>query len=960
MQQAHPIEFQLLGPVAVNLRGQARPLGGPKQRAVLVALLLRANNVVPTSQLLQLVWSDVPNSAESNLRTYLTRLRRLLRVPGEQQSRLLTQRGGHLVVVRAGELDVTGFEELARKGEKADEHSLARQHFERALSVWRGKALDNVPLGPPLAAEAARLETRREHVHEQYLQARLALGEHEELLPELRALVLCNPLRERLACMLMVALHRSGRRAEALKVFRQARTRLVEELGVEPGVELRDLHQSLLADQDPDRGVPVLSQGLVAKFEANQSTTAADPTRSGSVPGTNGHGRPHRFRLPRPARNAVFTRPGVPLPRRGLARPAQVPVDLATFTGRSAELAQLVGPQSAPAPGSCLITAVDGMAGVGKTTLVIHAAHQLMTGYPDGQLYLDLHGFTNGVEPLTPHEALHRMLHALDVPAGEVPAGTEERAGLYRSLLASRRMLVVLDNAHDEAQVSPLLPGAGDHRTLIASRKRLIGLPQVQSLSLEVPPLAEAIALFMRLSTTNRLSGEPPELIEEIVELCGRLPLALRIAAARLAHRPSWNLRYLRERLVDERQRLGELRTGEYGVIAAFARSITDVGAESQRMLTVLGLLPGSDIELPAAAALAGSSVPAADRRLEELVDAHLLRHTAPGRYEFHELVHALVAERARTAEPVEVRSALRRVLDYYLHAADAAHRLIHWERSHRELAPADPPVTPPHFGGPDEALSWFDRAEPTLLHLIRTAEDNDLLTHAWQLSVRLQGYLDARQRWADGIAAYEVALKAVRRLGNRFAECELLLGVAFGWTQLGQHTKAIAHYASAMSMCRKIGHHCAETFSAMGLAEVYGRQHRLDEAIRYHERALDVYHRVDDIHGFLAALDYLGGAYREHGVHLTAIQRYRQAAEDSERAGNDSDALRYRIHLGETHRILGHYDEAVEIIMRALDVHTTTGDRRVTSYAQAVLGIPKSTTVDAELVVTRASTSTD
>jgi DNA-binding SARP family transcriptional activator/tetratricopeptide (TPR) repeat protein len=941
MQMGHTAEFRLLGPVAVNLQGQALSLGGPRQRAVLVALLLHANEEVRATQLLELVWSDVPSSAESNLRTYLTRLRRILRVPGEPESRLQTRRGGHLVTVHPGELDVARFTELASKGEQANDDSVACQYFDRALNTWRGRALENVALGPLLEAEATQLETRRERIREQYLQTRLALGQHAEVLPELRAFLLRNPLWERLAGMLMVALHRSGQRTEALNVFRQTRTRLVEELGVEPGTELRDLHQRLLTGEDP----VLTANGSLATTRPSQARAGAfepdarSPEKLARITGTASL---HGIRL-HSSRMSPAARQGLSVHERVADRPAQLPVGLPPFTGRTAELAQLLDvPASAAGhlPDQRSIIAIDGMAGVGKTTLAVHAAHLLAADYPDGHLFLDLHGHTSGVDPLDPHEALDRMLRTLGVPANQFPASIEARASLYRSLLAHRKMLVLLDNAHSEAQVSPLLPGAGNSRTLITSRKRLTGLPQAYPLPVDVLPLAEAIALFTRISTPRRLSAEPPELIEEIVELCGRLPLAIRIAGVRMRDRPFWSLGYLRERLA-------ELHAGEHGVATAFNLSLADLEPDKQRVLTMLGLNPGTSIELHAAAALAGLSVATADRLLEDLVDTHLLRQTAPGRYELHNLMRAFMIDRAQAEDPAEIRRAMRRLLDYYLHTADATDRLIHPVRPRTELDPPDPTVVPLTFTDVDQALSWCDHAHPDFLHLIRAAEKHGLFTHACQLPMRLEGYFDLRNHWADGIAAYEIALNAARKLDDRLAESELLLGIGFGWTQLDQYEKAIAYYTSAISVCQEIGNQYAEGFSAMGLAEVYRRLHRFDEALRHHQHALEVYRHVDHTYAICMALDHLGNTYRDLGRLAEAVECYQQAFEDSERVGNTHGSARYLINVSETHRMLNRYDEAITAAERALEACATVGDRQGEAYALTSLGLVKAAAGD-------------
>lgn len=657
MQSNHAVEFGLLGPIVVSLRGQSRQLGGPRQRAVLVALLLHANEEVRTNHLLELVWSDVPSSAESNLRTYLARLRRILRVPGEPESRLQTRRGGHLVTVRPGELDVTTFTSLADKGEQTGDRSAACRYFERALSTWRGRALENASLGPLLEAEATQLEARRERVREQYLHSRLALGQHAELLPELRALLLRNPLWERLAGMVMVALYRSGQRTEALTVFRQTRDRLVEELGVEPGPELRDLHQRMLAGEDPGATMALPPPDEPQSRESRALLIERSPEALARITGTAGV--PGGRLRSRPAR-PEFEHP--------VDRPAQLPVDVPAFSGRAIELLELLNegtsPPTTPEPDRRSIIAIDGMPGVGKTTLAVHAAHRLAPHYPDGQLFLDLQGYARGADPLHPEEALHRMLSALGVPSGQMPPCTDSRASLYRSLLAHRKVLVVLDNAHDEAQVRLLLPGSVHSQTLITSRRRLTGLHQAHPMSIDVMPRTDAVAMFARISNSWRPATETPESIQAIVEMCGRLPLAIRIAADRLRDRPFWTLNHLHQRLVDEEELLAELSAGEKGVIAAFEPSIAALAPDRRRALTMLGLHPCATFDIEDAAALLGSSVAATDRLLEELVDAHLLRQTAPGCYELHRLIRAFMQERARAANPAETNEAMHRLLD--------------------------------------------------------------------------------------------------------------------------------------------------------------------------------------------------------------------------------------------------------------------------------------------------------
>ncbi|WP_169807331.1 AfsR/SARP family transcriptional regulator [Herbidospora cretacea] len=609
------MRFRVLGTLEVRSDGhRVVRLGAAKQRVLLAVLLLHVNRPVHVDRLVDALWPQrPPRTAAVALRTYVSALRQVLGLAGRAETPLLsTVPSGYEIRLTAADLDLLTFEDLAAQGRRAltaGRPGLASERLRGALGLWRGRPFEDVSLDPRLEPELIRLEERRLAAQETWIESQLALGHHDDLLAELGGLVAEQPLREHLHAQWMLALYRSGRQAEALRAYRELRRRLAEDLGIEPSPPLQRLHHQILGGH----------------------TDLAAPT-------------------------------GIPP-----VVPRELPRDIASFTGRTAEIAFL----DAAAQGSPMIGAVDGMAGVGKTTLAVHVAHRLADRYPDGQLFVDLRGFTRGGAPVDPGDALDQLLRSLGVPGDRIPHDPGARAALYRTRLAGRRVLVLLDNVATEAQVRPLLPGSPACLVLITSRRRLAGLEDVRPLSLDVLPRPDAVTLFARTAGEQRVSGEAPGLLAEIVELCGRLPLAIRIAAARLRVRPGWTPAHLADRMRDHQHRLGELEVGPLSIAAALDLSYHHLTPGQQDMYRLLGLHPGPDIERQAAAALVGTTVQHAGRLLDDLVDVHLLQEPAPGRYRFHDLPRAHASATLADEDTDHDRqAALTRLFDHYVQTA--------------------------------------------------------------------------------------------------------------------------------------------------------------------------------------------------------------------------------------------------------------------------------------------------
>ncbi|WP_460525959.1 AfsR/SARP family transcriptional regulator [Flindersiella endophytica] len=579
------MDFRILGPLEVRSeRGQARPLVRRKQRLLLAGLLVNANRSVTTERIVDWLWgARPPASAVQNLYSYVSDLRRQLHDGTRERTRIETQPGRYLLRVEPGELDAAVFEDtVVRAARAADdgEPAVAAERFGRALGLWHGDlVLEGLSLPASLRTEALRLEELRTTAFEGSLTARLALGRPEDLVPELETATHRFPLREPLWALLVQALHQAGRQAEALAAFQRASQVIEEELQAEPGEQLQLLYQH------------------VRSGAASQGTT-----------GTR-------------ASNAVTAVPAGTT----FVRPAELPRTAAWFAGRHAELAglrRLSGEVAGRSRETVTITTISGMAGIGKTALAVQAAHLLAPDYPDGQIFLDLHGHTEGVPPFGPGRALGSLLRSAGVPSERVPAELDERAALWRTTLAGKRMLIVLDNAASEAQVRQLLPGTPGCLTLITSRRQLAGLDDAQAVFLAELPLPDAVDLFAdAVGSGRQVTPADRSLVAEVVELCGRLPLAIQLAAARLRHRPGWTVAQLGDRLRQQQGRLAELEAGERSVAASFRLSYEQLDEEQRRAFRLLGLFPSADIDVGALAALAGISEQRADRLLGHLLD---------------------------------------------------------------------------------------------------------------------------------------------------------------------------------------------------------------------------------------------------------------------------------------------------------------------------------------------------
>jgi len=902
-QQTAGMEFGLLGPLVVRYGPAVLPVRPGNQRALLAALLLDANQSVALGKIADTLWgAEPPPSAPATIRNYVKRLRQALGVAGH--ARISTEPAGYMISVGPGELDITRFEARlgsAREAAGDGRWDRAAGQARAALALWRGEPLADVDSDVLALREVPRLSELRLQALETRMDADLHLGRHADMACDLQTLAAAHPLRESLHAMLMLALYRCGRQADALAAYQHARTILVEDLGIEPSSELQRLHQQILTAEP----------GLTAPGSAKLAVPPAivEPHIRG----------PDRDR---PDGHTIV--------------PHMLPGTVPHFTGRVAEmtaLSEVLDRAGRQKPGTVVISAIGGTAGVGKTALAVHWAHQVAGQFPDGELYVNLCGFDPSGTPVTPAEAVRGLLNVLGVPAERIPADLAAQAGLYRSLLAGRRMLIVLDNARDEPQVRPLLPGGATCLVIVTSRNRLAGLAAAEGarlVSLDV--LAPAEARQMLASRLGPERAEPePEAVTEITELCARLPLALAVAAARAMTRPGLPLSALAGELRDASGRLDTLDTGDPAASAraVFSWSYRQLSPAAARMFRLLGLHPGPDVTALAAASLAGVQPAHARQALGELTRAHLVGEQHPGRYAFHDLLRAYAAEQARyTESDTDRRGAMGRVLDYYLHTAAGAALLLVPSKEPVVLAPPRPGATAGPVADSEHALTWFDAEHQVLLAAVTLAAGSGFDSHAWQLPWAIEPFLQARGHWQEWAAAQHTALAAATRLGDTGAQAlsgRLLANACF---YLGDHDQARRHYASSLALYQRLGNPLGQAKSHQTLGMLAERQGRDADALGHAEQALRLYQAIGDKMSEAEALNNVGWCHGLLGDYQQARAFCRQAVTlcgetGSRRAeGNAWDSAGYAEHH------LGNFTEAAACYQRALSLLRESGDR--------------------------------
>ncbi|MGW6565820.1 AfsR/SARP family transcriptional regulator [Streptomyces sp. NPDC054975] len=869
------MRFTILGPVEAVAPGSDAPGLAPRHRAVLAYLLLHAGVAVSTDRLIDAMWGPLPpDSARAQIQTTIAAIRRMLRA-SEADRMLATRPAGYVITPEPGQLDLDEFTSLIVKAPAVSEDPGATaDQIRAALALWRGEPLAGITAHYVESARA-RLNGQLLTAVERLAELELARGRHDDLIDELSGHAAANPLRERLCCQLMLALHRAGRQTDALHVARTFRATLAEQQGLDPGHAFNKLEQDILRDA-PELRPPVTA-----------------PT-------------------PAPASASAPAKPqGVNF----------LPYDVPDFTGREGELDGLIRLWSGNNGGIVTISAIDGMAGVGKTTLAVHAGHRLADHFPDGQLFVDLQAHTAGQAPLDAGAALEVLLGQLGVPAPLIPASVADRAALWRSELSGRRVLAVLDNALGADQVRQLLPGASSALILITSRRRLTDLDGAHALSLDVLPAADALELFTAI-VGARAAAEPLAVLD-VLQLCGFLPLAVRIAAARLHHRPRWTVAYLADRLRDQRRRLSELATSERGVAAAFTLSYEQLSADQQRMFRLLGLQPGRDIGPEAAAALADLPLEHAEMLLEDLLDAHVLTQHQLGRYTFHDLLreHALATATAQEP-PSAQREALGRLFHHYLHTASAAIDHLYPEgKNRRPRIPApDTPASPPQDEA--EAIAWLDSERPNLMAAGQYAAEHDWLTHTSQLAATLHRYLLGHAHQADALTLNGLALRAARRTGDTAAEARTLIDlgqVHFWWH--GAYEEAAGHYRRALDLARGVDDQDAAAGALQALGAVSRRRREYDQAHDHSAQALALFRELGDRAGEARCLTDLGIVHERQGRYEVAHEHHRRALHVHRESGSRIGETVVLNNIGLVYQRQGRYDEARHHHHQALEL---------------------------------------
>lgn len=926
------LRFGLLGALEVSRDDTVLPVARGTLRVLLATLLLEGNRTVPSERIIDRLWDDdPPPSARSSVHTYAMRLRRLL---GDDGARMIqTRPNGYAIDVDPDRVDVLVFDDLLRRARQADQAgdpATEADLLTEALRLWRGPALLDVPSAslqrtvvPRLAEERLQAQERRLHLH-------LLLGRHDGLVGELTGLTEEHPLRESVWLLLMRTLCRLGRPVEALDAYRRVRGLLRAELGIEPSAPLRHLHRQILAgshDAAPAAPGPV----------ATNHRTAAAPTAA-----PNGAGQPRRTPAPDPPARLVI--------------PSQLPMDAGTFAGRTEHLERLRRELTAPATASAVpVLLLTGAPGVGKSALAVHVAHQVRASFPDGQLYANLRGYSAD-PPLPPEVVLGRFLRALGVPANQMPTEQDDQVNLYRSLLADRRVLVVLDNAAEPRQVRPLLPNQPGCAALVTSRddlRGLVALDNARQISLAPLTTEESRAVLAAMLDPDRVAAEP-EAVDELAVRCGRLPLALRIAAANLQAYPHLSIAEYADAL-RVRGRLVQLRVrgdAEAAVRAAFDLSYARLDAPAARLFRLLSLVPGPDFAAPAAAALLDCPLTEAERLLDALLAANLVFPSAPGRYQLHDLIREYAALRA--AEDPDAEAARTRLWHHYLRTARAATRLLYPDVPRLPLA--DPAADDPRRGpgrtagdapstgeaaeldGEAAALAWLDGERANLVAAVLTAHDRDRRRFAWRLADALRGYFSGRGHAVEGLAMAEAALVAARAEGDRAAEAAMLDLRGQIHFVLSRYEIARDCHEEALKISRDIGDLAGQASSLHHLGRVSAQLGPPERCHRYHREALELARSTGDLDAQALSTNYVGVAHLNAGRLDQALEWHLRALDLCHRAGNRSILARVVGGLANLAWYRGDLRIAIALYRECLDMVRRLGNRYLEANALVCL----------------------
>ncbi|PUB27769.1 DNA-binding SARP family transcriptional activator [Promicromonospora sp. AC04] len=897
------VRFQLLGHVSARSDRGPVPLGTARQRAVLAALLVEPGVPVSLDQLIERVWGATsPHSARQTLHSYISRLRSVLGDKGGPAP--IRRSGGYALDVDAAAVDLHQFRGLVAQARRADDDG-AEALWQDAMALWHGVPFADLD-SDWLRSLAVTLEAERQAATLDHYDLLLRRGEHARLLPEVAAAAEAHSYDERLAGQLMLALYRCGRQSDALEHYRQLQVRLADELGSDPGPELRDLHQRILR-HDPELAPPAGAPGPdLTDRELSSPTPAAATDR---------------------------------------ARPAQLPLDVAGFTGRDDDLLRLgqlvYGPaQDGPAR-TVVITAISGTAGVGKTALAVHWAHQIADQFPDGQLYVNLRGYDPD-QPVRPTDALARFLTALGVPERDIPLDDDERAARYRSELAGRRMLIVLDNAGSVAQVRPLLPGSGSSLVVVTSRDSLAGLVAVHGahqVGLDVLPATEAVDLLHRL-IGDRVMAEPAA-AATLAEQCARLPLALRVAAVLATSRPDRSLAEVVAELADRQERLELLDPGgdPYAAVhAVFSWSIQHLPEPAARTFRRLGLHPGPDLDPYVAAALTGLDPHQARRVLEALVRAHLLHRTGPGRYAMHDLLRAYATHLTLTEDSDQERKAAeQRLLAYYQASAVAAMDVLYPNEARYRPEVTGVDVEIPDLVGSDAARGWL---ETEWLCIVAIAGHADAGTpdyvHGFAQIVNMYS---GEAHFADLLTINGHALRAAEHAGDLAGQAHALRQLGVGYKRLGEYGASIEHAWRALALFRQVGDLVGEARTLSNLGGAENTRGHYKDALGHHRESVAVFRRIGDRHGEALALNNLGVSEARLGDLAASVEVQQQALAIFQDLGSRFSEAVTLGNIASVEMRRARYTEAADLLQRSIAIAEEMGSHRSRANALDTLG---------------------